>query len=79
MTLADSTIIALRAEAGNAGDSEQVAICDRALTGETGALEECARVISAADAMGEEHIPTRSDMSNVETVNGDPTLGEEVL
>jgi hypothetical protein len=39
---------ALRAEAGAAGDLEQVAICDRALAGDDVARTECARVIAAA-------------------------------
>lgn len=43
-------IKSLSNEAGEAGDLEQVAICDRALTGDAAATAECARVI--ADAAG---------------------------
>lgn len=38
----------LRSEAASAGDDAQVAICDRALSGDAKALEECVRVIQAA-------------------------------
>lgn len=41
----------LRTEAASTGDSEQVAICDRALDGDQDALSECYRVIDAAAAM----------------------------
>lgn len=41
----------LRAEAGVAGDLEQVAVCDRALAGDLDAQAECERVISDASAM----------------------------
>jgi hypothetical protein len=44
-------IEALRQESGEAGDSEQVAICDRALAGNQDALRECFRVINEARAM----------------------------
>lgn len=44
----------LRAEAATAGDLAQVAICDRALDGDETARAECARVIRAAAAMGDE-------------------------
>lgn len=40
----------LRAEAKAYGDQEQVEICDRAIKGDEAALEECARVIDAAQA-----------------------------
>lgn len=40
----------LSAEAGQAGDMEQVAICDKALEGDAASVAECARVI--ADAAG---------------------------
>ncbi len=43
----------LRSEAASAGDSEQVAICDRALDGDQDALAECYRVIDAAAAMAD--------------------------
>ena len=39
----------LRTEAGEAGDLAQVALCDRALSGEADAMAECAAVIAAAD------------------------------
>lgn len=41
-------IAALRTEAGQAGDSEQVALCDRALNGDEAARAECARVLAEA-------------------------------
>lgn len=44
----------LRTEAGAAGDSDQVAICDRALAGDREAVAECARVISDAEAMADD-------------------------
>jgi hypothetical protein len=47
----DTEIEALRYEAGCAGDTEQVAICDRALQGNDAARAECARVIADAQAM----------------------------
>lgn len=46
--LESDRIEALRDEAGAAGDSAQVAICDRALEGDREALAECARVIALA-------------------------------
>lgn len=48
--ITDDQIEALRQEAGEAGDSEMVAICDRALSGEMVALAEVERVISDARA-----------------------------
>lgn len=50
-TITDEQIEALRSEAGSAGDSEMVAICDRALAGDQGEREECARVIADVEAM----------------------------
>lgn len=44
----------LRAEAATAGDLEQVAICDAALSGDVGAHAECARVIDDAHAQDDE-------------------------
>lgn len=41
-------IESLRTSAGEAGDSEQVAICDLALEGDEDAIAECARVIARA-------------------------------
>lgn len=49
--ITDAQIEALRTEAGGAGDSAQVAICDRALQGDESARAECARVIADAQAM----------------------------
>ena len=49
----DSTIIALRREAAEAGDWEMVDICDRALDGEDEALVECERVLEGARAMND--------------------------
>ncbi len=46
----DARIEALRAEAGEAGDGKQVAVCDEALAGGHAARAECARVILAAKA-----------------------------
>lgn len=41
-------IVALRDEAGEAGDTDQVAICALALRGDLAARAECARVIAEA-------------------------------
>lgn len=43
-------IKALSDEAGQAGDLEQVAVCAKALEGDSAARAECARVISDAAA-----------------------------
>jgi hypothetical protein len=43
-------IAQLRQEAGQAGDLEQVAICDRALQGDGEAIQACEDVIEAASA-----------------------------
>lgn len=43
-------IQALRTEAGQAGDLEQVRICDAALAGDPEAIEECKRVLDEAQA-----------------------------
>ena len=66
MTTTKTMIQALRTEAAEAGDSEQVAICDRALGGEADAWETCALVIDEARAMldgkndrGSEHASVR--------------------
>ena len=45
------TLEALRREAGEHGDPEQVDLCDRALDGDRDALLECARVIRRAEEM----------------------------
>jgi hypothetical protein len=47
----DDRIMALRCEAGRAGDLDMVKVCDRALAGDDGARDECAQVIDAAAAM----------------------------
>ena len=46
--ITDAQIEALRTEAGGAGDSAQVDICNRALEGDEAARTECARVIDDA-------------------------------
>jgi hypothetical protein len=53
-TITDAQISNLRAEAGNAGDLDMVAICDAALEGDEAAIKECVRVISDAEAMATE-------------------------
>lgn len=50
--ITDTQIRALRNEAGETGDLEQIEICDRALSGDEDAREECARVIADADVRG---------------------------
>jgi hypothetical protein len=40
----------LRVQAAEAGDTEQVAICNRAIDGDESAVRECARVIRDAEA-----------------------------
>lgn len=49
-TITTRQIETLRTEAGMAGDTKMVAICDRALAGSQRARRECARVIRAAQA-----------------------------
>lgn len=49
-TITTAQISALRDEAGAHGDLEQVAICNRALAGDTKAIAECVRVIQSAEA-----------------------------
>jgi hypothetical protein len=46
-------IQALRTDAGQAGDLEQVRICDAALAGDPEAIAECERVINDAQAQAE--------------------------
>ncbi len=46
----DEQIRALRAEAGQAGDAAQVALCDHALAGDDAARVACANVIREASA-----------------------------
>lgn len=53
MEITAEQVQALEAEAGQAGDLEQAAICRKALEGDGGAWAECERVIAAAAAMGE--------------------------
>jgi hypothetical protein len=50
-TINNTIIKQLRDAAGQAGDLEQVAICDRALEGDEDARRDCAEVIDAARAM----------------------------
>ena len=50
----DEQIAALRDEAAQAGDLDQVAICERALAGDAAARAECARVIDDAQAADDE-------------------------
>lgn len=52
--ITDTQIETLLTEASAAGDSEQVAICRRALDGDTEARAECARVIAAVNDDGDE-------------------------
>ncbi len=49
-TATDEEIMALRTEAGAAGDLEQVEICDRALAGDAEAMAECIAVMADAEA-----------------------------
>lgn len=51
--ITDETIEALRAEAAEAGDMEQVALCDAALDGDEAALDACRRVIADAHAQAD--------------------------
>lgn len=50
ITITDLQIRALRTEAGQAGDREQVAICNRALNGSARARAKCARAIAQAES-----------------------------
>jgi len=61
----------LRTEAATAGESEQVALCDRALDGDQDALAECYRVIGAAAAVAEPAAHTPLDLS-VDCTGDDP-------
>lgn len=45
MGITDAQITALRSEAGAAGDSEMVAICDRAIEGDDAARAECSEAV----------------------------------
>lgn len=49
-TIDRDDVTELRAEADKAGDSNQVAICDRALAGDDDAWAECERAIDYARA-----------------------------
>lgn len=49
-TITTAQISALRDEAGAHGDLEQVAICNRALAGDTKAIAECVRVIQSGES-----------------------------
>lgn len=52
-TITDEQIEALKSEARDAGDFEQVTLCDKALAGNAAARAECVRVIRAAEAMAD--------------------------
>lgn len=51
VAVTDEQIGQLRTEAGEHGDLEQVALCDRALSGDDAARRECERVIEDAEGM----------------------------
>lgn len=53
IAITDAQIETLSAEAGEAGDLEQVTLCQQALEGDAGARAKCERVIRAAQAQGE--------------------------
>lgn len=53
MSITTEQVRVLRDEAGQAGDTEQAAICTAALDGDEAARAECERVIADAAAMGE--------------------------
>jgi len=50
-TITPAQIRALRDEAGSAGDTAMVRICDAALVGDRDAIAECASCIASAEAM----------------------------
>ncbi len=52
-TITTEQIEALSFEAGCAGDTEMVAICERAIDGEEAAIKECVKAIREAEAMFE--------------------------
>lgn len=52
-TVSDEQIERLKTEAGEAGDTDQVAVCRRALAGNLDARAECARVVADAAAMAD--------------------------
>jgi hypothetical protein len=49
-TIRRSEVVEMRKGAAEAGDMEQVAVCDAALSGDRGAIEECVRVLNDAVA-----------------------------
>lgn len=49
-TITDEQIEALSTEAGEAVDLEQVAVCDRTLSGDRGAIRACVEAIRDAEA-----------------------------
>lgn len=53
MKITEDQITELRTEAGEHGDLDMVAICDRAIDGDRTARERCAEVISDALAMND--------------------------
>lgn len=59
-TITLAQIEALRTEAGEHGDIDQVAICDRALAGDASAVAECERVIRDATAQDDVGTSVRS-------------------
>jgi hypothetical protein len=60
-TPTDAQIIALKNEAGSAGDSETVQACEAALSGDAEALAAVERVISDARAMWDEVLEGETD------------------
>jgi hypothetical protein len=52
--LTTDMIAALRTEAADAGDTEQVSLCERAEYGDEAAREACALAITAARAMDDD-------------------------
>jgi hypothetical protein len=62
----------LRAEAAEAGDLAQVAICDRAMDGDDAAAVECARVIAEAAAQGE---PTKIETETMRLIKAAQAAG----
>jgi hypothetical protein len=55
--MTDNMILALRAEAGAAGDVDLIAMCDRALEGVVSSRLTCAKAITEARAMCDDDGP----------------------
>ncbi len=71
MHTTDAQIEALRTEAGAAGDADQVAICDRALDGDSEARELCAKALADAAAQDDTlHADETTDGWTVVDSNG---------